>query len=65
MEEEDPSHSLISPTIGKHRIVDVYETSQGYIVLTDNGRELILEKNVGEKLYWEIKERNRRRAFGL
>ncbi len=63
MEEEDPSRRL--HLLEKHRIVDIYETSGGYLVVTENGRELLVEKHVGRQLYWDIKSRNRRKAFGL
>ena len=49
----------------KDKIIDVYETSKGYIVVMDGNREVVLDKRLGRTLYWAIKRRNRRRAFGL
>ncbi len=59
------SRPLEPSSLPKQNIVDIYETSEGYIVVTDKGRELVVEKSVGKRIYWVIKERNRRKAFGL
>ncbi|AEM39380.1 hypothetical protein Pyrfu_1523 [Pyrolobus fumarii 1A] len=58
--------SLISKTLNIDDILDVERRGNTLIVYTRDGELLNLPYNsVTASLYWEIKIRNRRRAFGL
>jgi hypothetical protein len=48
------------------RVADIVDRGDKYIVVYDSGYINIIPKNdETRKLYWEIKLRNRRKAFGL
>ncbi len=64
MEEESSSRSGRVKLLRLDDVVDVKETPMGYVVVTKNG-EILLDHREARKLYWEVKMRNRRKAFGL
>ncbi len=64
MEEESSSRSGRVKLIRVDDVVDVKETPMGYVVVTKKG-EILMDRREARKLYWEVKMRNRRKAFGL
>jgi len=46
-------------------ISDITEKGGKYIIITRDGKRIPLEKEIGRRLYWEVKIRNRRKVFGL
>ena len=52
-------------TINKDDVIDAYLQDGQVILILRDGSVVRLPYSVASSLYWEVKIRNRRRAFGL